>query len=142
MHTRLSHDYQYAGETTCEAVRVFRFKSFLWVLVCREIKHDKWVIEYYLPNQAFPRISLQKNSEIAAETDNMKFEKEISTVLKARQPDSDMVNVIDALGYTTENFQDAFDIALEMDRQNLVKLLYSNFDARKVIVEFTLLGKK
>ena len=72
----------------------------------------------------------------------MKFEKEISTVLKARQPDSDMVNVIDALGYTTENFQDAFDIALEMDRQNLVKLLYSNFDARKVIVEFTLLGKK
>ena len=100
------------------------------------------IIEFIYPAKHPLTTSLQKNSEIAAETDNMKFEKEISTVLKARQPDSDMVNVIDALGYTTENFQDAFDIALEMDRQNLVKLLYSNFDARKVIVEFTLLGKK
>jgi hypothetical protein len=28
-----------------------------------------------------------------------------------------------------------------MDNRNLVKLLYSNFDARKIVVEFTLAGK-
>ena len=72
----------------------------------------------------------------------MKFEKEIATVLQSRRPDTDMLNVIDALGYGADNFQRAFDIALEMDNRNLVKLLYSNFDAGKVIVEFTLLAKK
>ena len=73
----------------------------------------------------------------------MKYGKEIDIVLQARKSDTDMLNVIEALAYNSvDKFQDAFDIALEMDRQNLVKLLYSNFDAGKVIVEFTLLGKK
>jgi hypothetical protein len=72
----------------------------------------------------------------------MKFEKEIATVLKSRKPDTDMINVLEALGYGTDKFQEAFDIALEMDNQDLVKLLYSNFNAGKVIVEFTLLAKK
>ena len=73
----------------------------------------------------------------------MKYGKEIDIVLRARKSNTDMLNIIDALAYNTaDKFQDAFDIALEMDRQNLVKLLYSNFDAGKVIVEFTLLGKK
>jgi hypothetical protein len=72
----------------------------------------------------------------------MKFEKEIATVLKARRPDTDMLNVVEALGYGPDNLQQAFDIALEMDNQNLVKLLYSNFNVGKVIVEFTLLAKK
>ena len=72
----------------------------------------------------------------------MKFEKEITTVLQSRRPDTDMINIIEALGYTSEKFQQAFDIALEMDNRNLVKLLYSNFDAGKVIVEFTLLARK
>jgi hypothetical protein len=53
-----------------------------------------------------------------------------------------MLNVIDALGYGKDDFQRAFDIALQMDNRNLVKLLYSNFDAGKVIVEFTLIGKR
>ena len=72
----------------------------------------------------------------------MKYEKEINLVLQSRRSDSDMLNVMEVLGYESAHFQDAFDIALEMDRQNLVKLLYSNFDVGKVIVEFTLLGKK
>jgi hypothetical protein len=73
---------------------------------------------------------------------DMKFDNEISIVLRARKADTDMINVLEALGYTTEKFQEAFDIALEMDNRNLVKLIYSNFNAGKVIVEFTLLAKK
>jgi hypothetical protein len=72
----------------------------------------------------------------------MKFEKEIATILKSRKYDTDMLNVIEALGYGPDQYQQAFDIALEMDNLSLVKLLYSNFNAGKVIVEFTLLGKK
>lgn len=72
----------------------------------------------------------------------MKFEKEIATVLQSRRPDTDMLNIIEVLRYEPDKYQLAFDIALEMDNQSLVKLLYSNFNAGKVIVEFTLLGKK
>jgi hypothetical protein len=71
----------------------------------------------------------------------MKFEKEIGVVLDARKSDTDMINVLEALGYGTDKFQEAFDVALEMDNRNLVKLIYSNFNAGKVIVEFTLLAK-
>jgi hypothetical protein len=72
----------------------------------------------------------------------MKFDKEIVTILNARRSDTDMLNVIEALGYHEDKYQQAFDIAVEMDNRSLVKLLYSNFNAGKVIVEFTLLGKK
>lgn len=72
----------------------------------------------------------------------MKFEKEIATVLQSRQSDTDMLDIMGTLGYTPEKFQHAFEVALEMDNLNLVKLLYSNFDAGKVVVEFTILGKK
>jgi hypothetical protein len=72
----------------------------------------------------------------------MKFENEIATVLKARRADTDMLNVIEALGYGPDNYQRAFDVALEMDNRDFVKLLYSNFNAGKVIVEFTLLAKR
>ena len=72
----------------------------------------------------------------------MNFEKEIATVLQSRRSDTNMLDVMEALGYAADKFQQAFDIALEMDRRNLVKLLYSNFNAGKVIVEFTLLAKK
>ena len=50
-------------------------------------------------------------------------------------------NVMEFLGYSQANFQDAFDVANEMQNRDLVKLLYSNFNQSKVIVEFTLLGK-
>lgn len=52
-----------------------------------------------------------------------------------------MLNVMDVLGLEADRFQLAFDIALEMENRNLVKLLYSNFNTRQVVVEFTLLGK-
>ena len=71
----------------------------------------------------------------------MAFETEIEKILNARKPDSDMLNVVEVLGYDSTNFQRAFDIALEMDNQSLVKLLYSNYNAGKVVVEFTLIGK-
>lgn len=71
----------------------------------------------------------------------MRFQEEISTVIRARKPDTDMINVLEALGYGSDKFQEAFDIALEMDNRNLVKLIYSNYNAGKVIVEFTLLAK-
>lgn len=71
----------------------------------------------------------------------MSFEKEIQAVLKSRRPDSDMVNIMEVLGYGQEHFQQAFDIGLLMENKNLVKLIYSNFNAGKVVVEFTLLGK-
>jgi hypothetical protein len=76
------------------------------------------------------------------DVDKMKFEKEIATVLQSRRSDTNMLDVMAALGYASDKFQQAFDVALEMDRRNLVKLLYSNFNASKVIVEFTLLAKK
>jgi hypothetical protein len=71
----------------------------------------------------------------------MNFENEINKVLQARRADTDMINVIEVLGYDANNFQKAFDIALQMENRNLVKLIYSNFNALKVVVEFTLLAK-
>lgn len=72
----------------------------------------------------------------------MKFESEIKVILQSRKENTDMLDVMEVLGYGADQFQTAFDIALEMDNRNLVKLLYSNFNARKVVVEFTLAGKK
>jgi hypothetical protein len=70
----------------------------------------------------------------------MDLEQKIKTVLQSRRPDTDMVNVMEALGYGPDKFQEAFDVALAMDNRDLVKLIYSNFNAGKVIVEFTLLA--
>lgn len=50
-------------------------------------------------------------------------------------------NVMEILGYDQSQFQNGFDIANEMQNRDLIKLLYSNFNQNKVIVEFTLLGK-
>ncbi len=72
----------------------------------------------------------------------MNHEPEIARICQARQPHTDMLNVVEALGYGPDRFQEAFDIALEMENRDLVKLLYSNFNARKIVVEFTLLGKQ
>lgn len=51
-------------------------------------------------------------------------------------------NVMDALGYDQPKFQEGFDLANAIQNMDLVKLLYSNFTQNKIIVEFTLLGKK
>jgi hypothetical protein len=70
----------------------------------------------------------------------MDLEQKIKIVLRSRRADTDMIKVMEALGYGNEKFQDAFDVALAMDNRDLVKLIYSNFNAGKVIVEFTLLA--
>jgi hypothetical protein len=51
-------------------------------------------------------------------------------------------NVMSALNYSQEKFQEAFDLANHIQNLDLVKLLYSNYSQNKIIVEFTLLGKK
>ena len=71
---------------------------------------------------------------------NNKIEQQIATVLRARQKTSNLTNVVEALQLRPAEFQLAFDIALEMENRNLVKLLYSTFNAAKVVVEFTLLA--
>jgi hypothetical protein len=50
-------------------------------------------------------------------------------------------NVMEYLGYSQESFEEAFMIANDIQNMDLVKLLYSNYNLSKVIVEFTLLGK-
>jgi hypothetical protein len=71
----------------------------------------------------------------------MKFDREITKVLMSRKADSDMINVAEALKCDPSNIQLAFDVALAMENENLVKLIYSNFNAGKVVVELTLPGK-
>jgi hypothetical protein len=71
----------------------------------------------------------------------MNLEIEIAKVLNSKPAHTDMANVMEVLGYPPAEFQKGFDIALEMENRNLVKLLYANFNANKVVVEFTLLGQ-
>jgi hypothetical protein len=70
----------------------------------------------------------------------MNFDNPINIVLRARSADTDMINVVEALGTTRETFQQAFDVALEMENRNLVKMLYSNYNIGKIVVELTLPG--
>jgi hypothetical protein len=70
----------------------------------------------------------------------MNFDNQINTVLRARSADTDMINVVEALGTSRENFQQAFDVALEMENRDLVKMLYSNYNIGKIVVELTLPG--
>jgi hypothetical protein len=73
---------------------------------------------------------------------NVKFQPEITAILKSKRSDSDMTDVMEALSYTQADFQKGFDIALEMENRNLAKLIYSNFNATKIIIEFTLLANE
>lgn len=66
----------------------------------------------------------------------------IDKVIKGVGDSGGTGDVMSALGYTRENFQDGFDIANSIQNLDLVKLLYSNFNQNRIIVEFTLLGKK
>jgi hypothetical protein len=51
-------------------------------------------------------------------------------------------NVMEALGYDSSKFDDGFALALTLENNDLVKLLYSNFNKNLVVVEMTLLGFK
>ena len=67
---------------------------------------------------------------------------EIDIIIKEVGTKGGTGNVMAALGYSSADFQKGFDIANEMQNQDLVKLLYSNFNQNNIVVEFTLLGKK
>lgn len=72
----------------------------------------------------------------------MDIENEITIVIKGIGDQGGTTgNVMEILGYHQTDFQKGFDIANEMQNRDLVKLLYSNFNMNKVIIEFTLLGK-
>lgn len=70
------------------------------------------------------------------------MEKEIAQIIKGIGDDRGTTgNVMVFLGYGQVDFEKGFQIALEMQNRDLVKLLYSNYNQNKIIVEFTLLGK-
>jgi hypothetical protein len=71
----------------------------------------------------------------------MNTEVEILKVIKGVGNIGTTGNVMEILGYGQADFQQGFDVAIEMQNRDLVKLLYSNFNQNKIIVEFTLLGK-
>lgn len=50
-------------------------------------------------------------------------------------------DVMESLGWSQDDFQNGFDLANAMQNMDLVKLLYSNFNQNKIVIEFTLLGK-
>jgi hypothetical protein len=50
-------------------------------------------------------------------------------------------NVMEALAWGQDNFENGFALANTMQNMDLVKLIYSNFNQNKIIIEFTLLGK-
>lgn len=51
-----------------------------------------------------------------------------------------MGNVMEALGWDTTRFEEAFMLANDMQNLNYVKLLYSNFNKNLIVVELTLVG--
>lgn len=71
---------------------------------------------------------------------SMTHEQHINQVIKALGR-SNTGNVMEALGWTAEDFEKAFQLANDMQNLDFVKLLYSNFNQNKIIIEFTLLGK-
>jgi hypothetical protein len=69
------------------------------------------------------------------------METEIAKIITALGTLGRTANVMEVLNYTQADFDGAFRIALEMENRNLVKLLYSNINQNKVIVEITLVGE-
>lgn len=65
----------------------------------------------------------------------------VTQILKGVGNQGGTGNVMEALGYSSDHFQTAFEYANAIQNMDLVKLLYSNFNQNKIIVEFTLLGK-
>ena len=77
---------------------------------------------------------------IVADYYTMKQEELINQVIKG-VGSRGFGDAMEALGWTQENFQDAFDLINNMQNLDLIKLIYSNFNQNKIVIEFTLLGK-
>lgn len=65
----------------------------------------------------------------------------VTQILKGIGDQGGTGNVTEALHATTADFEKVFAFANEIQNMDLVKLLYSNYNQNKIIVEFTLLGK-
>lgn len=50
-------------------------------------------------------------------------------------------NVMEFLQYDASDFQKGFEFANDMQNQDYVKLVYSNFNKNLIVVELTLLGR-
>ena len=51
-------------------------------------------------------------------------------------------NVMEILGFSTQQFDEGFIVAVSLQNKNLIKLLYSNFNRNLIVVEATLLAYK
>lgn len=51
-------------------------------------------------------------------------------------------NVMEILEWPISRFEEGFMLANDMQNNNLVKLLYSNFNKNLVVVELTLVGQR
>jgi hypothetical protein len=71
----------------------------------------------------------------------MQNENTINQVIKGVGDQGGTGNVMEALQLSQVDFQSGFDLANNIQNMDLVKLLYSNYNQNKIIVEFTLLGK-
>lgn len=70
----------------------------------------------------------------------MKQEEQINQIIKGIGTRG-FGNVMEALAWQEENFEEGFSLANTMQNMDLVKLIYSNFNQNKIVIEFTLLGK-
>lgn len=68
------------------------------------------------------------------------LEKKHQLVLKAAHQKGGMGNVMEALGWDVNRFDEGFALANDMQNLDLVKLLYSNFTKNLIVVELTLVG--
>jgi hypothetical protein len=72
----------------------------------------------------------------------MERNNEVKLVLKFLREKGGTGNVMEALGWEASKFDEGFAFANELQNQDLVKLIYSNFNKNLVVVELTLLGHK
>lgn len=68
------------------------------------------------------------------------MEKPYGVVLEGLRMKGGTGNVMEILSWDTSRFDEGFQIANEMQNQDLLKLLYSNFNKNLIVVELTLLG--
>ena len=62
-------------------------------------------------------------------------------VLKHLMKEGGTGNVMEFLQYEASDFQKGFDLVNDMQNQDYLKLLYSNFNKNLIVVELTLLGR-
>ena len=67
------------------------------------------------------------------------MDEKIKEVLRSTGKADTIWNVVEILKAKPEDFQYCFEIAIEMQNRDLVKLLYSQYPS-KIMIEMTLIG--